>query len=164
MHTLIKVMMTSAWLRRSLRWAGGPLYSLGLLFDVVYVATSIIFLPVVILKLDAGKRPEDLAGSYGGLISVAVAAVLPFVYIGAGLQFGNALINSIIISFMGGAIMTVLTPGSQMFLGENWVFIPPCGTSVRASCCASSFSSHSPCARVKSYFRSSWSRSLSSSG
>ena len=124
--------MISAWLRRGLRWAGGSLYSLGFLIDVVYVGTALVGLPLVILKRDVGKGPEDLTGSYGCLISVAVAAVLPFVYIGASLDLGNVLINSMIISCMGGMILTVLTPGAQKFLGENWVFVPPCGTSVRA--------------------------------
>ena len=69
-------MIFGAWLRQALLWAG-PLYVLAGFVFLLYAASVLIGLPIIILKLDRNKAPADILGGYAGLTSVAITGLVP---------------------------------------------------------------------------------------
>ena len=112
--------MFGAWLRQALLWAG-PLYVLAGFVFLLYAASVLIGLPIIILKLDRNKAPADILGGYAGLTSVAITGLVPLTMLIASTDFGPRLINAVLLCALSGAVLSMLVQGCKRMMNENWV-------------------------------------------
>ena len=113
----LSVIQIANWTRRTLRdWGvaatGSILYSLSYLADLTYAFAVIIGFPICVFKLDRGAKPEEVFGSYTGLLAVAGWGTLPFAMQLAAMT-SSAIVNSMLISGLSVAVLEVFVPAAK---------------------------------------------------
>ena len=119
----LSVIQIANWTRRTLRdWGvaatGSILYSLSYLADLTYAFAVIIGFPICVFKLDRGAKPEEVFGSYTGLLAVAGWGTLPFA-MQLAIMTSSALVNSMLISGLSVAVLGLFVPAVKRLLGAD---------------------------------------------